>query len=342
MPDDLDAALEDAIDAVEEADSADMRLDLHLEQALLGEVGVSADGRFDREGRVAMVGSVDGFGEQVEVEVRSDGESAWARSDDPAVQEALPDGAEWVEAPAGTLSEQGFGSDFASTFAFVPAVRGLVDAEDVGTDEVGGDEVRLIEGDLDWQAALDAATDDERDALDESLSLGDGEVDLVATVGLDGDGRLRLLQIEGEGSAAGAGDMGELSVSIGLEVRDYDVEVDVEAPPEDEVVSLDDVPEVADSLFGGLGGSEGSGGSGGSGDDSVDPDDPGSGGSDDLFGDDLGSGSGGSDDTDDGGSGSGDTGSGSDDDDGGSGSDDTSDTSGSGIDDGGSDGFFGE
>ena len=270
MPEDLDAALEDAIDRLEDVDSADVRLELGLDQALVGELGITAEGLLDRDGRFSVVATTDGFGEQVELEVRSDGEAGWARSDDPAVLSALPDGAEWVEVPVDTLAEQGVISGFDDTFAVVPAVRGLVDAEDVGTEEVGGDEVRLIEGDLDWEAALDAATEDELPGLEDALTLTGAEVDLVGTVGLDGDGRIRLLRIEGE-SSAGGGELGAMALTMGLEVRGYDVGVEVEPPPEDEVVPADEVPDVVDELFGGL-----SAGGPDSGDDDPGGDGPGS------------------------------------------------------------------
>ena len=132
-------------------------------------------------------------------------------------------------------------------------LRGLVDVEPVGTDEVGGDPVRVYEGDVDGEAALDAASDEELDALSDSLSLDGAEAEeLVVTAALDAENRLRRFDMElvaGEGLTEGAG----IEAGLAFDVEAYDPEVVTpEPPPDDETVSLDDMPELGDFLLGGL------------------------------------------------------------------------------------------
>ena len=253
VPDDLDAAFEEAIAAVEEADSADLRAEVSVESSLIGTFGVTLDGLMTRDDVFDVTGTVDGFGDAGTVEMRGDGERAWVRTDSEEVQALLPEGVTWVEVPLDTLVEGGFFGGFEGTFGIVPVLRGLVDVEAVGTDEVGGDPVRVYEGDVDWEAALDAATDEELGGLSDSLSLEGAEAEeLVVTAALDADNRLRSFAMElvaGEDLTAGAG----LEASLAFEVAEYDPEVEPpEPPPDDETVALDDMPELGDLLLGGL------------------------------------------------------------------------------------------
>ena len=253
VPEDLDAAFEEAIAAVEEADSADLRAEVSVESSLIGTFGVTLDGLMTRDDVFDVTGTVDGFGDAGTVEMRGDGERAWVRTDSEEVEALLPEGVTWVEVPLDTLVDGGFFGGFEGTFGIVPVLRGLVDVEAVGTDEVGGDPVRVYEGDVDWEAALDAATDEELGGLSDSLSLEGAEAEeLVVTAALDADNRLRSFAMElvtGEDLTAGAG----LEASLAFEVAEYDPEVEPpEPPPDDETVSLDDMPELGDLLLGGL------------------------------------------------------------------------------------------
>ena len=253
VPEDLDAAFEEAIAAVDEADAADVRAEVALESSLVGAFGITVDGVMTRDDVFDVTGSIDGFGDAGEIEMRSDGEHAWVRTDSGDVGSLLPEGVTWVEMPVGTLIDQGVYGGFAGTFDIVPVLRGLVDVEPVGTDEIGGDPVRVYEGDVDWQAALDAASEDELGGLTESLSLDGAEAEeFVVTAALDAENRLRRFAMEvvaGGGLTGGAG----LEAALGFEVAEYDPEVvPPEAPPEDETVSLDDMPELGGLLLGGL------------------------------------------------------------------------------------------
>jgi hypothetical protein len=220
---------------------------------LVGDFGVTLDGLMTRDDVFDVSGTIDGFGDAADIEMRSDGERAWVRTDSGDAESLLPEGVTWVEMPVGTLTEDGFYGGFEGTFGIVPALRGLVDAEAVGTDEVGGDPVRVYEGDVDWQAALDAAGADEVGGLGESLTLeGAEDGDLVATFALDDEDRLRRFELDvvaGEGLGEAAG----IEARLAFEVTEYDPEVVVpEAPPEDETVALDSVDGLEDLLLGGL------------------------------------------------------------------------------------------
>src|SRR5690606_20552020 len=60
----------------------------------------------------------------LEIEVRSDGRTAWVTSTDPSFTEALPTGARWVETSVDELRDQGFWEGSDSFVALLPVLRG--------------------------------------------------------------------------------------------------------------------------------------------------------------------------------------------------------------------------
>src|SRR5690606_27764760 len=113
----------------------------------------------------------------------------------------MPEGATWVEGSVDDLRDDGVWTGLDTTFDVLSVLRGVDGVSEAGATEIGGDEVRLFEGDVDWDAALAAsqqADSDERRALEETITLtGDPELQtFTVEVGLDDDDRVRFLDVE--------------------------------------------------------------------------------------------------------------------------------------------------
>ncbi len=199
---------------------------------------------------------------EFELEMVADGEAVWITSDADEFTDAMPDGATWVEGSVDDLRDDGVWTGLDTTFDVLSVLRGVDGLSAAGTTEIGGDEVRLYEGDVDWEAALEAseaADPAERRALEETITLT-GDPDLATftvEVGLDDDDRVRFLDVEVVASPpeSRADDplAGDITLRIELEMASVDHDVEVpEGPPADETVPLSEAPEVADLLVGGL------------------------------------------------------------------------------------------
>jgi hypothetical protein len=260
VPDDVEAAFDDAIAATRSISSAEVTFDLGVESPMASYRAV-LDGVFDRDDAGTMTATIEGEGQPSDIELRSDGEMVWIRADDPAIASELPEGKAWVEASVDELREAGVFSGLDTTFDTVPVLRGIDEVDDAGAGEVGGDPVRLLEGEVDWQAALDAADGDEREGLEGSVTVGNDTdiTEFTATIGLDGEGRVRRLVLDvTAGPAAGQRDdafdeRGEITLHLAFDIDrvDHDVEVP-DAPPADETVRLSEVPAVEQALIEGL------------------------------------------------------------------------------------------
>lgn len=186
------------------------------------------------------------------MELRSDGETAWLRIEDPAVVEELPEGVSWIEASRDELVDIGVLNELEETWDVLPVLRGIEVVDDLGVDEVEGVPVRKLRGDVDFEAALDAASPDERSALEESITVEGDVDDFVAEVALDADGRVRSLELDIE---AGGDDLGiAMLMSLSLEVQAFNQAVEVpERPPSGDTVRLDEVPGLDEVLAEGAG-----------------------------------------------------------------------------------------
>lgn len=257
VPEDVEATFDEAIENTRAVTSAAVTLDIEVDSPI-GGGALELVGDLSRDDVGTLTASSGGdLGDTFSIELRSDGETVYLTSDAPDIEDALPSGAEWVEASIDDLREADAWTGLDTTFDVLSLLRGVDEVSDGGTTDIGGDEVRLLEGDVDWDAALDASDPDERDGLESTISLGADTVidDFTVIVGLDGDNRIRLFEIE---VLAGAGDdvgfdMGELTMRLGLEAESFDHDVAVpDAPPADETVPIGDVPEIEDALREGL------------------------------------------------------------------------------------------
>jgi hypothetical protein len=110
------------------------------------------------------------------------------------------------------------------------ALRGVSDdAEEVGREQVRGEDTTHYRGTLDASAALEAVKGPLRDQLESVLGSG-GAKQVPFEAWIDGDGRIRQLDqtltIENPQQPGQ-----ELEVSSRLEMYDFGVQVDVQAPP---------------------------------------------------------------------------------------------------------------
>jgi hypothetical protein len=252
---DVDAVIE----ATRAAESAAVVLNLEVESPV-GGGNVELDGDVSRDDVGTVVGSVDGDGESYGIEMRADGDTAWITSDAPGFVDALPTDATWVEGSIEDLRADDIWTGLDTTFDVLSVLRGVDGLTETGTTEVGGDQLRLFEGDVDWEAALDACDPEERVALEDTITLsGDAEMrTFTVDLGVDDEDIVRMLQVEVVAGppADGAEDMpfgDEITLRIGLEVESigHDTE-EPDAPPADDTVAISEVPEVAEMLAEGL------------------------------------------------------------------------------------------
>jgi hypothetical protein len=252
VPDDPEGTFDAAIAAARAARSAEVELVLEVDSSMGGgRAELTGDVDTDDVGRMVATA---GVGMQAtEFEFRSDGETVWITSDAPEITDELPPGVSWVEAPIGDLRDDEVWVGLDTTFDVLSVLRGADEVTDAGTGEVAGDEVRLLDVDVDWDAALAASDAQERAGLEDAITLtGDAQMNsLTVTVGLDGSGLVRLFELEAVAGPPGGSDLDspfgsqEITLRMDILVRSFDHDVEVpEAPPSDETVALSDVPAV--------------------------------------------------------------------------------------------------
>ena len=256
-----DPNLVGAMEATRASESAELEMMLDVDSPMGGGT-VDMAGDLSRGDHGTATFAAEMGATEFELEMVADGEAVWITSDAEDFTDAMPDGATWVEGSVDDLRDDDVWTGLDSTFDVLSVLRGVDRVSENGTTEIGGDEVRLFEGDVDWEAALEASDEadpDERRALEETITLT-GDPDLqtfTVEVGLDDDDRVRFLDVE---VVAGAPESmeddpfaGEITLRIRLEIVSLDHEVDFpEGPPADETVPLSEAPEVADLLVGGL------------------------------------------------------------------------------------------
>lgn len=260
VPDDLEGTFDDAIATARSARSAAVELVLEVDSAM-GGGRAELDGDVDTDDVGTMVATM-GVGMQAaDLEYRSDGETVWITSDAPDIADELPAGVSWVEAPIDDLRDDEVWVGLDTTFDVLSVLRGVDEVTDAGTTEVAGDEVRLLDADVDWDAALAASDARERAGLEDAITLtGDAQMNsLTVTVGLDGSGVVRLFELEAIAGPPGDSDVdspfGSQEITLRMDILvtslNHDVEVP-DAPPSDETVPLSDVPAIEAVLVEGL------------------------------------------------------------------------------------------
>lgn len=253
VPDDVVDAFDEAIAATRSAESARLRLAIMIVSPVGDAGGAEVEADLSRDD-VGTVTGTTGTAEQMsEISLRADGETVWITTDLPQVTETLPDGVSWAEGPVDELRDDGIWTGLDTTFDVLSVVRGVDEVHDGGVRRVGDDEVRLLEGEVDWEAALDACDGEERARLEDAISLtGDFVIEeFTATVGIDGAGRVRVLELDAVAGSERGFDSTILGIEMEITRLDHEVELP-EPPPADETVPLDEVPVLATALADGL------------------------------------------------------------------------------------------
>jgi hypothetical protein len=216
-----------------------------------GELTFSIEGLVDPETETA---SMTAMTNESEVELLMVDGVAYVGSEDEAFASALPDGAEWLQIDPGDLESVGLNASFGEE-GFSPQIYlalGATDVEAGGEEEIGGDPVRSYSFTIDKEKAVAEAPPESREKVENAITL-EGEspkIDGEATI--DGEGRMRSFNAVGTAGSPFGGE--DLEVTIDSEYPAFGVDVPDEAPPEDEVASLDEAPDAASALQGLLSG----------------------------------------------------------------------------------------
>lgn len=242
LDDDLVQVVEDAVDATLDVGSADLTVRLEL-----GPQTFEFEGEWSDDGVGHTLGTTDGGGTLVEVEVIGDGETVWIRSDLPAFTTELPDGVSWVEGSHRDLLASGDIQGLDATWDPLLFLGGLTSIEDTGTDSADGTPLRMLTGTVDYEAAYDDVSDDERARMDRSLRLHGGDVDFAAEIGIDDQGRIRTLDYDIAATPPG-GDVG-IPVRLTVRVDRFDHDVEPPEPPDPgTTIAADEVPDALATL----------------------------------------------------------------------------------------------
>ena len=243
-PDAARALLGDAVDRTLAVRSVEATMTADVG---LGGADLDYDWSFDDVG--VIEGRVVALGDTVNFEIRSDGTTAWVRTDDPDVREQLPPGVSWVGGPYGeVLDDDGGLSESDGLRAWFLYLRGAEEIEDGGTGSVDGVDVRRVSGTIDRAAADEQATAAERELMDKAFTSESAEEDetFAFEVGLDGDRRIR--SVDYTITALDDDSLG-LATHVRIVVRRFDQDVALpEPPPADETVPVDEIPGGIDAL----------------------------------------------------------------------------------------------
>jgi hypothetical protein len=183
-------------------------------------------------------------------EIRTDGTTMWMHL--PDMGPGSPVTSEWIAMPADQFQPTGqVGGGIDSATGMLDALRGIGgEPEVIGTEEIDGQEATHYRALVNVADAIAAAPPANRARAEAALkqfeSLGASEmpVDVWIT-----DGGLPLREIvtwDPEGGIAGQ----DVSMEIRVDFSDFGAPVEVEAPPADQVQTID--PAQVQQLFGGI------------------------------------------------------------------------------------------
>ena len=176
------------------------------------------------------------------------GERAWVKIEDESVTSLLPEGAEFVEGTRAEMEELDVVQPLDESFASLFYLEGAEDIRSTGTEAVGDTEVAVYEFTVDVEEAIDEAPDDLREAVENTMiATGEAELDVEGEVSIDGDERVRRLDLQGDvvpNESPPPGAPTDMHISLQFELGEFDEAVSVDPPEDDEVVNLDEVPEL--------------------------------------------------------------------------------------------------
>lgn len=159
----------------------------------------------------------------------------------------LPQGKSWVRFDLATIGEE-MGVDMSQFTQFsnndptaaLEYLKGATDLEEVGSEEVRGEETTHYEGVVDLEQAADNVDDEQLSkAIKDVIEIG-GQKEIPLEVWIDGDERIARMMYAFE-TSAGQGSPESLTSEITMEFYDFGTEVDVTIPTDDESVDLQDV-----------------------------------------------------------------------------------------------------
>lgn len=159
----------------------------------------------------------------------------------------LPKGKSWVRFDLATVGEE-MGVDMSQFTQFsnndptasLAYLEGATDLEEVGSDEVRGEETTHYEGVVDLQAAADKVEDEKLSkAIEDLIEIG-GQKEVPLEVWIDGEDRIARMMYAFE-TPAGQGSTDSLTSEITIEFFDFGTEVDVTIPSDDESVDLQEM-----------------------------------------------------------------------------------------------------
>jgi hypothetical protein len=167
-----------------------------------------------------------------------DGDVFWLASTDEAFNELLPEGKRWVR---GSLAQ--LGPDAAVTELEPLSVLYVLNgAESVSVDDDAGSQRYAF--DVDMTSAAESAPADRREDVRALIDAGADEATITGEAVVDGDEHVRELTV----SATVMTTDGDVAITYDVTLDDFGEMVSVDQPPDDEVVDLDDVPELRDRL----------------------------------------------------------------------------------------------
>ena len=240
--DDPAALVRAAPDALQEAGSARMALDMAMDGGALS-IDMGGEGVLDFVTGAATF-EMSMFGESIEL--RTDGATMWLKM--PAM--ALPAGVTgtWLEVPVSDLpGTPSTGFPGAATDGYVDILRGLSsEVEELGSEEIDGVDTTHLRFEVSVSSALEQLDEEERATVEQAFSqLGGTEATFPVDLWITDDG-LPIRQVM-EVAMDGAGLEGTMRIQVDL--SDFGVDVVVEPPPPEEIVSFDEHPEL-EEMFG--------------------------------------------------------------------------------------------
>lgn len=155
----------------------------------------------------------------------------------------------------------GGGAGSSDPTATLDYLRGAGDVTELGSEDVRGVSTTHYSAVVNFQDALDATPEDQREGMRQFLDALPAELDLDALefpieVWIDGDGLPRRMHMELDlGKLAPGALPDSAAMSMTMELFDFGEDVSIEAPPTGEVTDITDLSDLSGVLEGQLGGS---------------------------------------------------------------------------------------
>ena len=209
----------------------------------VGSMGFTIEGSIDTPNELAhmtmdMGDLTELMGMDGNIEMVIDGETTYMKSEMFSMlggEESKP----WIRMDEEESAEDMFGTgsnDPADFLAFLENTGGEV--TEVGNEEIRGVETKHVSVDLDLEAMMADASEEERAEMEEALEeMGAAGGTIPTEAWIDGDGYVRKLRMVFDFAAMGATDpeMEGVSMTIDIEMYDFNEPLDIQVPDPSEV-----------------------------------------------------------------------------------------------------------